>query len=252
MTKTRSIIASTAAVLVALTLAGATIAAGSIPKPVATHAAVARVTVATPIPTFTAEPAPMRRTIRIAAYGDSITAWNGTTPIVGGTWAQDLNVGPVVVDYADGFAHGGYTLAQIEANAHAPLVTTDYVVVMAGINSVGPKTLNPASQWGVSMYDMTVQLRGLIAALGIPSNRIILTSIAPDAALLAPSNAWNAQEAALCSQTGCHYIDPYAGLRSASGAAYAPALTMDGIHPNAAGSLILANSIAASVEKIAG
>lgn len=235
-----------AAVVVAALAAVGLSANDSTPVPTPTSSHIAK-PITTPIGrTPRVPPAP----IIIEAYGDSITAWNGSTPIVGGTWAQDLATGPVEVNYAGGYAHGGYTLAQIEANVHPAFPTTKYVVIMAGINSVGPKTLNPASQWGVSMYDMTEQMRALIAGVGIPADRIIVTSVAPDAALLAPANAWNAQEVALCAQLGCHYIDPYAALRASVNGAYAPSLTMDGIHPNAAGSAILASSIATSVEAI--
>lgn len=184
----------------------------------------------------------------IAAVGDSVSAWNGTGPIAN-TWTMDLSTGPVVVDYAQGWATGGKKLADMAA-ALQP-VTDDYMIVMGGVNDVGPQTLGQSSQWGTPMPAMIASLEQIVADSGLPADQVIISAIAPDPSEQAADVAWNVEQQSLATQFGWHFIDPFASLRGSDGL-LPVAVTLDGLHPNDAESLLLADNIVEEVQVIDG
>jgi lysophospholipase L1-like esterase len=177
--------------------------------------------------------------ITIAAVGDSITTWSGGTPVTR-TWAMDLDKGPVVVDYSQGWAGSGERLADMAA-AVGP-VTDDFLVVMGGVNDVAHPDVTP-------MTSRIASLEQIVWNSKLPANRVIITAVAPLSTVPARIEAWNAEERSLAAQFGWHYIDPWTSVRSAQGT-YLPQYTVEGLHPNAAGSALVAKAIATAVTKI--
>jgi lysophospholipase L1-like esterase len=209
--------------------------------------APARTAIAAP-PPLTTQPVavPRHAPITVAAVGDSITAWNGSSPIAH-TWTLDLQGGPVIVDQSQGWAFGGKHLADMLAGL-AP-VTDNYLVVMGGTNDVGPRTLGLNSPWGTPLATMEAQLSAIVAKSSLPANRIVICAIAPMNSEPAAPLAWNAAEQALAAANGWTFFDPWVGIRNADDT-YPAALTLDGIHPNDLGSQMVATAISAEISTL--
>lgn len=205
---------------------------------------------ATEIPTLTptlqppVHVTPRHAPITVAVVGDSISAWNGTSPIAH-TWTMDLSTGPVVVDYSQGFAHGGYRLAQMAASLQP--THADVLVVLGGTNDVGSKTLNPADTWGTSLVDMQASLTQIVAESG--AKTVIIDAIPPLNAQPTAAALWNTTEQQMAIANGWTYFDPWTQLRDPAGG-YVPSLTLDGIHPNDVGSQLIANAMRTEIKAL--
>lgn len=180
----------------------------------------------------------------IAVVGDSVSAFNGTSPTAH-PWSIDLDSYPVAVNRSDGWAFGGSSLASMGANVHP--IHSDVLVVMGGTNNVGAQTLGIASSLGTPMPQMIAQLVTLVDKA--KATHVIICAVAPLTRQPLAVIAWNNEERVLASQYGWTYLDPWTGLVDANGS-YLPQFTLDGIHPNDAGSLLLANRISIAVQEV--
>lgn len=200
------------------------------------HAVAATVQTATHHP----KPAPVERVqiitpaITIAADGDSMTAWNGSSPIAL-PWTKDLSTGPVVVNYSDGWALGGSTIATEAANT--TLIHSDVLVVMGGANSLVWFT-------NAQMLDSLDQL-----VANSHAKHVLICATAPMWKLAGPSASWSMTEQAEAARMGWSYVNPWVDITGRDGL-YLPQYTIEGIHPNNAGSALVADRIADAVEAI--
>lgn len=188
-------------------------------------------------PTAKTRPAP----ITLAAVGDSITTWHGFTP-VGRTWAMDLDHGAVQVDYSAGWAQSGAFLSDM-ANGVRP-VTDDYLVVMGGVNDIAHADVTP-------MASRLASLESIVLESSLPPDRVVICAIAPLSPVPGLVAQWNSQEKQLAARFGWHYVDPWTSVRSPAGT-YRAQYTVEGLHPNSKGSLLVADSIARAIRRIDG
>lgn len=193
------------------------------------------------------EPVPVPTpVVRFAAFGDSITAVWMPTPdpstYTGYSWIPHLDGSKF--EHVGGYAHGGYTTAQVAANATA--VECDLAVIMLGTNDVGPPP------WGT---EWSIVRQGLID--------IVVKSTAPRALLCAapprnddaPAGTAEAQRTLehnervrlLALDMGWEWVDPWFTVRAPSGQWAHHTLTDDGIHPTPIASSRCARDISAAM-----
>jgi lysophospholipase L1-like esterase len=177
---------------------------------------------------------------RVVYFGDSIT--EGWLKRVPGISPDDtLNRGV-----------GGQTTAQMVVRFRADVLNLKPKIVhlMAGTNDVagntGPTSLNRIKEAFMSMTEQA-QARGI---------RVILASVPPakvfpwnpkvnPVPLIRAINRWLKEFAA---KEGFIYVDYYSALSELDGA-FTPALTFDGVHPNAAGYAVMERLAAEAIQR---
>jgi hypothetical protein len=164
--------------------------------------------------------------LTLAVVGDSIS-----DPKPGATtWPTFMQAGPVVVNLDDGWARGGTKLTDQAANI-AP-IHSDVLVVMSGTNDFG------SERWATPIGERLASLDLIVVKSG--ATRVIISAVAP------LQNAgweteWNTVLQAFAAERGWVFFDPWTSLRSADGQDWSDlSLTVDGIHPVAAASEVVA------------
>jgi lysophospholipase L1-like esterase len=180
---------------------------------------------------------------RVVFYGDSITdAW-GRRPGTG-----DFFPGKPYVNRGI----SGQTTAQMVVRFHPDVVDLKpaVVVILAGTNDVAGNT-------GPMTPEMTMEdFRAMAEMARANGIKVVITSILPAGDFpwrkgLEPApkiQALNARLEAWCKAEGMVWVDYYSALADASGA-MKPGLSVDGVHPNAAGYAIMAPLAEAGIEK---
>jgi lysophospholipase L1-like esterase len=180
---------------------------------------------------------------RVVFYGDSITdAW-GRRPGTG-----DFFPGKPYVNRGI----SGQTTAQMVVRLHPDVVDLKpaVVVILAGTNDVAGNT-------GPMTPEMTLEdFRAMAEMARANGIKVVITSILPAGDFpwhkgLAPApkiQALNAQLEAWCKAEKMVWVDYYSALADASGA-MKPGLSVDGVHPNAAGYAIMAPLAEAGIAK---
>ena len=190
--------------------------------------------------------APAKGEQRVVFYGDSITdAW-GHRP---DTW--EFFPGKPYLDRGI----SGQTTPQMVVRFHQDVVNLHprAVVILAGTNDVAGNT-------GPMTPEMTEDnLRAMVEMARANGIKVVMTSILPagdfpwkrgmePAGKIRLLNTWLE---AYCKSEGIVYVDYYASLADESGA-MKPGLSMDGVHPNAAGYAIMAPLAEAGIQKALG
>jgi lysophospholipase L1-like esterase len=180
---------------------------------------------------------------RVVFYGDSITdAW-GRRPGTG-----DFFPGKPYVNRGI----SGQTTAQMVVRFHPDVVDLKpaVVVILAGTNDVAGNT-------GPMTPEMTMEdFRAMAEMARANGIKVVITSILPAGDFpwrkgLEPApkiQALNARLEAWCKAEGMVWVDYYSALADASGA-MKPGLSVDGVHPNAAGYAIMAPLAEAGIAK---
>jgi lysophospholipase L1-like esterase len=180
---------------------------------------------------------------RVVFYGDSITdAW-GRRPGTG-----DFFPGKPYVNRGI----SGQTTAQMVVRFHPDVVDLKpaVVVILAGTNDVAGNT-------GPMTPEMTMEdFRAMAEMARANGIKVVITSILPAGDFpwrkgMEPApkiQALNARLEAWCKAEGMVWVDYYSALADASGA-MKPGLSVDGVHPNAAGYAIMAPLAEAGIEK---
>ncbi len=183
---------------------------------------------------------------RVVFYGDSITdAW-GRRPGTG-----DFFPGKGYVNRGI----SGQTTAQMVVRFHPDVVRLKpaVVVILAGTNDVAGNT-------GPMTPEMTLEdFRAMAEMARANGIKVVITSILPagdfpwrKGLMPAPKiQALNARLEAWCKAEGMVWVDYYSALADASGA-MKPGLSVDGVHPNAAGYAIMAPLAEAGIAKALG
>ena len=190
--------------------------------------------------------APAKGEQRVVFYGDSITdAW-GHRP---DTW--DFFPGRPYLDRGI----SGQTTPQMVVRFHQDVVNLHprAVVILAGINDVAGNT-------GPMTPEMTKDnLRAMVEMARANGIKVAMTSILPagdfpwkrgmePAGKVRLLNTWLQD---YCKGEGIVYVDYYVSLADESGAMKA-GLSLDGVHPNAAGYAIMAPLAEAGIQKALG
>ncbi len=195
------------------------------------------------------EPVPVPTpVVRFAAFGDSITSVWMPTPdaltYTGYSWIPHLDGSKF--EHVGGYAHGGYTTAQVAANATA--VECDLAVVMLGTNDVGPPP------WGT---EWSIVRQGLIDIVTKSNAPRALICAAPPRNNDAPLGTAEAQRTLehnervrlLALDMGWGWVDPWFTVRAPSGQWAHQTLTDDGIHPTPVAAARCARDISSAMQE---
>ena len=156
-------------------------------------------------------------TTRVAAVGDSITAWDGASAILDTTWVQTLPGDGVT--FTGGWARAGARTSQMAGAVTGPLCA-DALVIMAGTNDIA---------WGDPMPQTLDDVRTIGRNARVPT--VVVSAIAPITGLGSAAKALDAGLRDRAAENGWRYVDPWAPYRAADGGWKDADLTLDGVHP---------------------
>lgn len=172
--------------------------------------------------------------ITFAYAGDSTTAGNPPTdPYMWRTYITDP-----ALSFAGGYAHAGYTSAQVLANLTA--VTADTLVIMLGTNDV---------RLGVASATTIANVEAIAALVG--ASHTILSAIAPCDITDYGTAHINRQQVGfilnrafvdLAASHGWLFCDPYNSVRHLDNG-WKSGASGDGVHPHASTSQIIADRL---------
>jgi len=183
---------------------------------------------------------------RVVFYGDSITdAW-GRRPATGTFFPGKPYVNRGI---------SGQTTAQMVVRFHQDVVDLHpkAVIILAGTNDVAENT-------GPMTPEMTLDdFRAMAEMARANGIKVVIASIPPAGEFpwrkgLGPApkiRALNAKLEAWCRSEGIVWVDYYSALADESGA-MKPGLSLDGVHPTAAGYAIMAPLAEAGIAKALG
>jgi len=159
-------------------------------------------------------------TTRIAAVGDSITAWDPSSAILETTWVQALPGDGTT--FAGGWARAGARTSDMAAAVTRPLCA-DALVIMGGTNDVASGDPSAAT---------LDDIRAIATNAAVPI--VIVSAIPPITSLGSQADALDAQLKELATEHGWDYVDPWAPFRAGDGGWKDPAMSTDGVHPTGA------------------
>lgn len=169
--------------------------------------------------------------ITVAAVGDSITAWIDRSNVANDlTWVSHVS-SPKVTFTGEGWAKGGAQLAEMRANV-VP-ITAEVLVVMAGTNDLGDR-------WGTPMGERLTSLDAIVDQSHAAT--VMVSAVAPRDDHPEWAVEWNQVLQAHAATNGWLFVDPWGSIRDV-GNRYLPGLTIDGIHPTKATSIVVAAAI---------
>jgi lysophospholipase L1-like esterase len=180
--------------------------------------------------------APDAKTVRYAAYGDSISEGNSPSFVDGKfgslSWASYLGPG---FTFAGGWADGGVKSATMLE--HAKPVKADALVIIAGTNDYGN---------GVPFDESAANIAGIVQKVG--AKRVLVSAVPPSDILPAEAAAFNTELKAFVASKGWGWVDSSAKLRTNDNA-YVEGMTVDGTHPTEKAARIIGETIRAALLK---
>ena len=181
--------------------------------------------------------------LQVSAVGDSITEADSEDfdqgDIGPGSWATYAD-GPGV-KVTGGWAHAGATTADMLAGvaddvaAGAVEAPPDMLVLMGGSNDIDD---------GVPIPTILDNLTSIAKTLG--ADRVILSTVPPEAAVQSVVDELNARLPALAAQEGWQFTDPMVDVRAADGS-WLPGMSTDGVHPTQRGARLIGRRLGAAV-----
>jgi lysophospholipase L1-like esterase len=196
--------------------------------------------------------APMPKSARVFAIGDSITAHGNTVTLANGTvaagplsylaWATLLSNGKL--RYGGVSGTGGYTISQVAAT-HLPVAVAQnpaFCVVLAGTNDLGNGATVAAMTSGLQAIYTTLRAASIIPVVCTPPPRS--GDSGPNKNWAIQLNDWLYRYAAA---NGHPFVDFYGALVNTANGDYTAAYTSDNIHPTAAGAKVMGQAVATAL-----
>lgn len=176
--------------------------------------------VTTPAQANTCPPPP----VRIAVVGDSITSWDPPFKgIKGQSWV--FTATSYRIQLVGGWAYPGATIARMESNlTHAD---ADVFLMLVGTNDLELPSIGRA---GTPVMDRFATMDRMVATMGAKTTMVV--AVPPWGHGYEFSNLWNMQLRDYAAARNFRFIDPWVGVRDATGAWLPGADRGDRVHPS--------------------